>query len=192
MQAEGAFFHHALWAHPVAEVALLWIDFLFRNLRFGPVESAGVVGAGGFAVSAADTPVVIDHYDAVFFFPRGFNGTNVHARWVVALLALNRHVKFVSLRDGVVVVGRAVFHIHRSFTHFQHSDIGVARWSVVVVFFVTCLGATAATYADAEVERVAKFDTFLWADIFDGDIGTILVFGFLFETGDDGSQLVLS
>ena len=61
----------------------------------------------------------------------------------------------------------------------------------MVIFFVACLGAAAATYADTEVERIAKFDTFLWADIFDGDIGTVVVFGFLFETGDDGSQLIL-
>lgn len=88
------------------------VDFFLGNFGFGPVEAAGVVGAGGLAVAAPDAPVVVDDDDAVFLFPGGFDRTDVDAGWIFALLALDGHVEFVGLGNGVVVVGITVFHVH--------------------------------------------------------------------------------
>lgn len=190
VQAEGAFFHHPLRADPVAEIALFRIDLFFGDLGFGPIEAPGVVGAGGFTIAAANAPVVVDYHDAVLFLPGGFDRADVDTGWVVALLALDRHVEFVILGNRMVVVGVAVFHVHRALAHFQNPDVGIAGCPVVVVFLVTGLGAAAAANADAEVESVTEFDSFLRAYVFDRDVGPVLFFGFLFESFDDFSELV--
>ena len=56
VQAEGALLHDALRADAVGEVALVGVDLLGGDDRLLPVESACVVGAGRFAVPAADAP----------------------------------------------------------------------------------------------------------------------------------------
>ena len=95
VQTEGAFFHHTLRADTVTEVTLLRVDFFFGDFRFGPIETTSVVWTGGFAVTAANAPVVVDNDDAVGLFPSSLDRTNVDARWILALLALDRHVKFI-------------------------------------------------------------------------------------------------
>src|SRR5262245_11093491 len=98
LDTEVAFLHHALLARTIAEVRHVRIDLVRGNLRLRPVESPREVGTRGFAIPAADAPVVIDHRDAVRFGPRRLRRTHLHARRVAALLALHRHVEKSLLR----------------------------------------------------------------------------------------------
>src|SRR5665647_1092742 len=93
LDAEMTFLHHALAPRAIAEIGHVGIEPLLRNLGLGEVETPRPIRAGGFAVAAADAPVVIDHGDAVFLLPRGVDGANLHAGRVLALLALHRHVE---------------------------------------------------------------------------------------------------
>ena len=68
------------------------------NLRLGEVEPPRPVGAGRFAVPAADAPVVVDHRDAVRLLPGGLHRADLHARRLGALVALHRHVVLVRIR----------------------------------------------------------------------------------------------
>ncbi len=54
---------------------------------------SGAIRTGSHAVSAAYTPVIINHHNTVAFFPRSLSGTNLYTWGVFTLLALNRHVK---------------------------------------------------------------------------------------------------
>ena len=115
----------------------------------------------------------------------------MHARRVVALLALDRHVELVRVRHGVIVVGVAVFEIHRAFLHFQHADVAVAGRAVVVVLMMAGLGAAPAADADAEIERVAEFHAFLRAVVTDGDLRAIVFPGILLKVLKHCGELLL-
>ena len=93
LDAPMAFFHHALPARPVAQIRHVRIQPLFGNFRLRPIETAGEIRTGRFAVTATDAPIVIDHRDAIRFLPGGFDRANFDAGGVPALLARNRHVK---------------------------------------------------------------------------------------------------
>lgn len=190
VHAVGALLHDALGTDAVGKVALNGSDFLLGDFWLGPIEATSVVGAGGFAVAAADAPIIIYGDDAVLFFPSGFYRTDVYARWVVALLALHRHVEGVGFRNRAFVVDLAVLDIERAFLHLQHANVGVAGFAVVVVLHVTGLGALAAAHADREVEGVSKFDSRLRFGVGDGDVCPVVFLGLSLEPFDDFFHLL--
>ena len=169
---------------------MIRVDFLLGNFRFGPVETAGVIRASGLTVSATDAPVVIDDYNAIIFFPGGLDRTNVHTRWVFALLALHRHVKLVRMRNRVIVMGVSVLDVHRTLLHFKHADITVTSYAIMVVLMVAGFGATPATNAHAEVQRISEFNAFLRSVVADRDIRSIILFGVLLQMFEHGGKLL--
>lgn len=116
-----------------------------------------VVRTRGLTVAAADAPVIIDHDDAVLLLPRRLDRADVHARRVVAVLALHGHIELVGARHRVHVVGGGLLEVDRAHVHLKHADVGVVGRAVVVVLFVACLGAVAAADADAQIQRIAEF-----------------------------------
>jgi hypothetical protein len=82
------------------------IYFLFWYIWLCPIENPSLIRAGGNAVPASDTPVVIHHDDPVGFFPCGMDGTNLHTGWVLTLLALDRQIDEPLLGDlrGIVIM----------------------------------------------------------------------------------------
>src|SRR6185436_5485416 len=92
VEAERALLDDALRTDPVRQVRLIGVDLLAGDLGRLPVEAPRVVRARGLAVAAADAPVVVDDHDAVGLLPRRLDRANLHARRVVALVALHRHV----------------------------------------------------------------------------------------------------
>src|SRR6266545_3270051 len=69
LDAERALFDHALGPRAIAQVVRIGVEFVVRNGGLGPVEVARAIGARRHAVAAADAPIVVDDYDAVFLGP---------------------------------------------------------------------------------------------------------------------------
>ena len=119
LDAEMAFFHHALAPRPVAKVGHVGVQPLLGNRGLGEVEAPRPVGTGCLAVAAADAPVVVDHRDAVGLLPGGMHRADLDAGRILALLALHRHVEVALFRHrlrsvvvlGVVDVKRAMRHL---------------------------------------------------------------------------------
>ena len=104
LDAEGAFFNNSLVSGPVAEIMRLGIDLFRRSVRSSPVKLPGAVRAGGHAVPAADAPVIVNHHNAVRFFPCGLGRTGPYAGRIFALLALHRHVEIIFLRNLLRII----------------------------------------------------------------------------------------
>ena len=155
LDAEVAFLHHALAARTIAEIGHLRVEPLLRNLRLRQVESPRPIRTGGFAIAAADAPVVINHRDAVRFLPGGVDGTDLHARRVLALLALHRHVEETLLRHLLrIVIVLGLLDVERTVRHFQHADVLNLRVARLVVFRDAGVDAFAAADAAREVQAI--------------------------------------
>ena len=127
VQTIGALLNDTYGPHSIAQIALVRIDFFGWHFGLFPIETPSVIGAGGFAVSTSNAPVVVNDDDTIFLFPRGLHRANIHARWLVALLALNWQVEFVVFGNNPRVGRRTLLHIHRAFWHLDDADVGLIR-----------------------------------------------------------------
>lgn len=108
------------------------------------------------------------------------------------MVALDRHVEFVLLRDGMVVVGISLLEIERAFLHLEHPDVGLVAGAVVVVFLVAGFRTFPAADADAEVERVGELDVILGRNVLDVDFDAVALACFGFETFEDSGEFLAS
>ncbi len=189
VQTEMAFLHHALRPDAIAQVGLVRIDLIRRDDGLGPVEAPRMIRTRGFAVAAADAPVVIHHHNAVCFLPRRLDRANVHARRMLALLALHRHVKLVRLRHGMIVMRIALLHVHRAFRHLEDANVALVRGPVVIVLDVARLRAFAAAIAHAEIECIAKLHARFRFVIRDGHVRAVLLLRLLFEPAQNDFEI---
>jgi len=84
----------SLWlrARPIFQVKGVGIDLFGRRVRLTPVEEARRVRARCHAVTAAETPVIIHHHDAIRLHPGGLDGACLYTRGIVAVHALHGQV----------------------------------------------------------------------------------------------------
>ena len=130
MQTKSAFLYHTLRPDSIAQVTLVGIDLIWLQFGFLEIEPSCIVGTGGHAVTTANAPVVIDHDNTVGFLPGGFDWAGLGAGGFTTLMTLDRHVELVLVGHLMVVIGRALFQVDRSFLKFQDFDIG--HFNVVV------------------------------------------------------------
>ncbi len=133
LDTEGAFFHFSLGSDAVAEVMLFDGNLILGHLRLAPVEPAAVVGTGGLAVAAADTPVVVDHHDAVRFPPGCPGRAGLGAGRFFAVKALGAHVELVVHRDLVIILAVAGARVELSGLHLKNPDILGVGFAVQIV-----------------------------------------------------------
>jgi hypothetical protein len=134
------------------------IYLLFWNVRLCPVEDSPLIGAGGNTVPATNTPVVIHHDDPVGFFPGGVDGTNLHTRRVLTLLALNRQIDEPLLGDlRRIVIMLGVFKIDKipSLESENPDPLELRFIAGIIVFFYARIDASSATDAPGKVKTVA-------------------------------------
>ena len=74
------------------------------NIWLRPVENPPFIRTGCNAVSAADTPVVIDHNDTVRFLPSGVDRAHLHTGRVLTLLTLNGKIDKAFFRNEIRVI----------------------------------------------------------------------------------------
>ena len=154
-----ALLHRSLGSNSIGKVTLFRVYFFGRDLWLFPIKAPSVIGASGFAIATANAPVVINDDDPVFFLPGCFDRANRNAGRVVTLLALDRHIKLVDLRNGVIVGAIAVFQIQRALLHFKDANVRLIRAAMMIVLFVARLHAFSVAIALAQVDGVAEFHT---------------------------------
>jgi hypothetical protein len=148
------------------------------------LKAARVIWAGGLAISASDTPVVIDDDDAIFFLPGRLDRTDIDAGRILALKTLDRQVVLVGLRHGLVELRITVLELRRSFRHFEDADVGLLGCSVVIVLAMTCLGTLPVAIAETQVDRITVADSRQRAVILDVNLGSVLLASFLFQSSE--------
>jgi hypothetical protein len=91
------------------------IPLFDRDVWLCPVKDSPLIRACRNAVPATDAPVVIDHYQAIWFFPGSMDRTYFHTRRVLTMLALNRQIDEAFLWDQVrVIVMLRIFEIDQA------------------------------------------------------------------------------
>jgi hypothetical protein len=150
LDAERALLDHALVAWTITEIVRLGIDLLGFAAGFRPIEVAGAIRTGGHAIPAADAPVVIDDYDSIRLFPCGLGGTGPHARRVLALLTLDRHVEIFFFRHlrGIVVFFR-ILEVYPFLALFKPEDRNPMNLRVFGLVVLINAGVNAGPAADA-------------------------------------------
>src|SRR3972149_924399 len=156
LHAEGALLDHPDGPRPVPQVMRVGVHIPGRQAGFLPVEMPRPVWARRHAVPAADAPVVIHHHDAVVFLPGRLNRTNLGARRIFTLLALDGHVEMPFLGDvRRVVILFGMLQVDPPFLGKPENpdplDLGVAG---LVVFGYAPVHAPAASDATGQVGAV--------------------------------------
>jgi hypothetical protein len=102
---------------------LLLGHFLQRNLRFVPVETTSVIGAGGYTIPTTDAPVIVHYDNPVRLYPGGRCRACFDTRGVLAVETLNPHIKMILNRHFMEVF--AVANIRGHLTVFQLKDADI-------------------------------------------------------------------
>jgi hypothetical protein len=68
------------------------IHLFLGDVWLRPIEDPSFIRACRDAIPATDTPIVINHYQTVRFFPGGMDGTYLHTRRVLTVLALDGQI----------------------------------------------------------------------------------------------------
>jgi hypothetical protein len=77
--------------------------FLFRNIRFVPVEATPVIGARCDAISTADTPVIVHDYDSVRLSIGSLCGACFDTGGLLTVETLNPHIEMIFNRHFMEV-----------------------------------------------------------------------------------------
>ncbi len=123
LHTKSAFLHFAFGPDAVAEVMLLGVYLFLGNFRFAPVKSASPVWAGCHAIAAADTPVIIDHNNAVRFTPCCLGWACFDTGCIFTLETLHPHVKFIVNRDLVEKLSVTGGGVKLAGLHLKYPDI---------------------------------------------------------------------
>ena len=159
LDAEVAFLHDSLPPRAVAQIRHFGVEAVLWNRRLGEVKPPRPIGAGRFAIAAANAPIVINDGDPVGFLPGGMDRANLDARRILALLALHRHVEVTLFRHGfrrIKVVG--LVNVQRAVGQLENADVlnfGIAR---LVVFRHAGVDAFAAADAARQIQAIDVFD----------------------------------
>jgi hypothetical protein len=150
LDTKGAFFHGTLHSGSVSQVVDRGVYLFFWNVWLCPVKDSSFIGAGGNAVPATDTPVVIDHDDTVWFLPSSMDRTYLHTRRILTLLALNGEIdeSFFWNQVRVIVMFR-VFEIDQvsSFESENSDPVKLRVMARMIVFFHTGINTSPAANA---------------------------------------------
>ena len=149
---------NVLIARPVAEIMDGSIQFVFLYFGFRPVKGPASVRACGHAIPAADTPVIVDDYEAIGFLPGGVYWANFDTRRIFAVLTLDRHVEVILFRYlwRIIVMFR-LFHVYEV-TLLQSEDPDPLYLRVVartIVFLHARIDTSPASHTAREVKTVS-------------------------------------
>ena len=155
----------------------------FESLKPGSEKlKRRAVRAGGFTVTTADAPVVVDDRDSVIFGPRGFDRADLHARCIRTLVALNGHVEMVVVGNrGPIVVVVALLDVDGSTRHLEHADVLDLGW----LFSSTQACAFPAPDATGEIQGIDELDAVLRLDVSDFWPDAVSLFDFALDASED-------
>ena len=98
LYAECTLLHLSSFAHPVTEIMLFFRNFIQGNKGIVPIEPSSIIGTGGDAIPATNTPIVVYNDQPVRLHPGGLCGASFNTRGILAVKTLNPHIKVVCNR----------------------------------------------------------------------------------------------
>ncbi len=140
------------------------------------------VGTGHRAVTAADAPIIIDHYHAIRLSPGGLDRAGLDAGRLFTLLALYRQIPAPWLRHLLgleMVIG--LMQIVAPLGQTQHLNVLKGAVSRAVVFLDARLHTASGAHALGKIEGIAEHNARNRRRIVAGDIYAILPLGPLLD-----------
>jgi hypothetical protein len=134
------------------------IQLFLGDVWLRPIKDPSFIRACCNAIPTSDTPIVINDYETVRFFPGGMDRTYLHTRGILAVLALDRQIDEPFFWDQVrIIIMFGVFEIDQvsSLEPENPDPLKLRVMSGIIIFFYASINAPPTTNTARKFKAIA-------------------------------------